>query len=218
MRSKLRNFFYQSTLTAIRSPREYFTAANETDTFKAVFALLVTVSAIFILSAFAGGPLVRSAVRAYFERQGLPQDDALSYFGAAAFPWGALLFPLFWLCVILYAGSLRHIVVRIFGDRAPSWRRTVSVSAMGLIPPVIAAGLLGTIQHLVPLTTDATYAAAYVVFALLLVITAWVLEARIVYTGSRVTHDQNRGRAFLTYATPWICAGGPFLILLTLAR
>ncbi len=113
-------------------------------------------------------------------------------------PWNRLLFPVYWLTFLGLAGVGRRLIIRMMGDPG-STGSTFAVTFLGAIPLVVSGILLGIVGILMPASTDVSMVWPRVALSLLIFLGALIWEALITIKGFRIFHEQNTGRAGITW-------------------
>ncbi|MBL8021338.1 MAG: hypothetical protein JNM27_16830 [Leptospirales bacterium] len=174
-------------------------------------SLLRTIIFVFVIAS----PVALSAViRAVFypykplSPQRSPVLNGLT--GATTeynFPYDLIVFVLGWILFILFASTIRLGFLRVLGEKSRSFAIALFVTSFATVPPIAIAGIQRTLANLFPLSLLADYQFLLhlrIVITFFILVAAWLWEGLICMRGFKAQVEQNRGRAVLTWLSPYV--------------
>lgn len=169
--------------------------------------VLVATALLLFFAAWWNQAMLREVSAELLRRANMDAGAMLAFRNPV--PTAYLRYPLYWLVWIAGFGSVRYILLRLFGEADVTWPAAVALSALCVVPLVLAGFLVQVsllLYPLVPGPADQFTAAQMVrgVFAAVLSLSALGWEIVAAFLSHRVRFHQNRGRAFLTAVLPYL--------------
>ncbi len=161
---------------------------------------------ILFFSAWWNQAMLRELSEAVLRRANMDPGVTLAFRNQA--PTAYLWYPLYWLLWIFGFGSVRYLLLRVFGEEGVAWPLVVALSALSVLPLVLSGFLVQVsllYYPLVPGPADQISTAQIVrgMAAAVLSVSALCWENIAAYQGYRARYAQNAGRAFLTAILPY---------------
>lgn len=144
----------------------------------------------------------QEAITAYYTQTGrIPLYEDPS-------PWKFLGFPVLWVILFAITAGLRHGAMAVFGDESRNFLTMLAITGLAYTPLVLIAIFHGLVNNLFPFASaveDSLEIFYRSVAIMLVTLMGMILEARIAVRAFQEVFGQNKGRAVLTWFTPWLC-------------
>jgi len=125
----------------------------------------------------------------------------------AYLPWSQLAFPIFWSVAPLFVGVVRHLFLIILGENERSFQKTQALALYAALPFALATGIsaiLGAVFPCMPRPGSGFFSCPMLLIGSVLIIAGGCADALFWIKGLKTLHQQNIGRAILTYISPLI--------------
>ena len=193
-------------LQLLRSPSTFFAESkNGERTFiqaiKDSMLLWMTITIVLFFVTVLNLNAIRTSNLAFSSLTGTPPH------ANAYLPWSQLGFPIFWSVAPLFVGCVRHLFLIILGENERSFQKTQALALYAALPFALATGLsaiLGAVFPCMPRPGSGFFSCPMLLFGSVLIITGGCADALFWIKGLRTLHQQNIGRAILTYISPLI--------------
>jgi hypothetical protein len=209
---------FNGACRSVISPTEYYSVSSVADLRRVVLVItggLLFLGAILIfLAAASNAEEIRNASESYLLSGGIDPDDLPVDLKPQA-PWALLLFPFYWIVLLLFVGIVRYSAIIVFGEQNRSFQRVLLIAGHSFIPVISIGIIIGVFTQIFPIepasskTVGVPALRVLMIGAAVLIVLFW--EGLITFRAYIISFEQYAGRAILTAVAPWFSM---FLLLL----